>query len=252
MRIYNYISQIISQKGACYFILIDPDKITGEKLSKFTKHCQDSGADAFLIGGSLMLGNSLPSDIEIIKKSCTLPVIIFPGGLNQIVPNADALLYISLISGRNADQIIGKHVLAAPVIRKMNLETLSTGYMLIESGNVTTAEYMSGSRPIPRNKPEIAAATALAAEYMGMKFIYLEAGSGALNSVPSEMIKMVSSACSIPVIVGGGIRNAETAREKVINGAKIIVTGNYFEDEQNWDSVKKFSDAIHIKKSIEV
>lgn len=252
MSTYKYLEKIITDKGAAYLMLIDPDKISGEKLCEFAKHCEKSRVDGFLIGGSLMLGNNLAGHIGIIKNNSSLPVIIFPGSISQVIPTADALLFISLISGRNADQIIGKHVMAAPMIKKTGIEPLSTGYMLVESGSVTTAEYMSGSNPIPRNKPEIAVATSLAAEYLGMKMVYLEGGSGAQQTVPNEMIKMVSSALSIPLIVGGGIRDSKTAREKVENGAKIIVTGNFFEDERNWDQIKNFADSIHIKQPIEI
>ncbi|GAB4142321.1 MAG: geranylgeranylglyceryl/heptaprenylglyceryl phosphate synthase [Ignavibacteriales bacterium] len=252
MKVYEQIQNTIIKKGAAYFILIDPDKTFGERLEKFIDVCVKADVDGFLIGGSLMLNPNLSTEIEIIKKRCSLPVIIFPGSVSQLSPNADALLYISLISGRNADQIIGKHILAAPMIKKTGIEPISTGYILVESGSTTTAEYISGSKPIPRNKPEIAMATALAAEFMGMKMIYLEAGSGAKMSVPEEMIKLVSSNCSIPVIVGGGICDSKSARAKVNAGAKIIVTGNHFENESKWSEVKEFSDAIHFAKSWEI
>ncbi len=251
LKIYNYLQDTIAKKGAAYLILIDPDKLHNN-ISKFIKYCSKAGVDALLIGGSLMINGDQKATIEKIKKYTSIPIIIFPGSIEQISQSADALFYISLISSRNADQIIGKHVLAAPLIKKIGIEPISTGYILVESGKITTAEYLSDSRPVPRNKPEIAASTALAAEYLGMKFIYLEAGSGAELSVPNEMVKMVSTYCSIPVIVGGGIRDAKTAREKVESGAKIIVTGNYFEDEQNWNKMKSFSDAVHIKEPKEV
>ena len=252
MTIYEKLQEVIRRKGAAYLVLIDPDKINSEKLAEFAKYCELNDVDGFLIGGSLMVNGDLQETINLVKKSCSLPIIIFPGGVNQVVSNADAILFISLVSGRNAEQLIGKHVLAAPIIKKHNLEPISTGYILVESGKVTTAEYMSGSKPVPRNKPEIAASTALAAEYLGMKMIYLEAGSGADNSVPEEMIKLVSGTCSIPLIVGGGIRDSETARKKVKAGAKIIVTGNYFENENNWIKIKEFAQAVHIKESIKV
>ena len=181
-----------------------------------------------------------------------LPSIIFPGSISQVSSFADAILFLSVVSGRNPEHLIGKHVLAAPSIKKSGIEPISTAYILVESGATTTAVYMSGSLPVPKNKPEIAAATALASEYLGMKLIYLEAGSGAENSVPNEMVKAVSSQCSIPVIVGGGIRNTQTAREKVENGASIIVTGNFFENENNWDLIKDFASAVHYKLPIEV
>lgn len=252
MKTYNYLQDTIAKKGAAYLILIDPDKLNGDKTLEFVKHCESSGVDGFLVGGSLMIDGDLRKTIDSIKSVCKLPIITFPGSVEQITPNADALLYISLISGRNADQIIGKHILAAPYIKKIGIEPISTGYMLVESGKTTTAEYISNSKPIPRSKPEIAASTALAAEYMGMKLVYLEAGSGADLSVPNEMVKLVSTYCTVPVIVGGGIRDAQTAHEKVQNGGKIIVTGNYFEDEGNWDKIKEFADAVHIKEPSEI
>lgn len=252
MKIYEKLLEIIKRKGAAYLVLIDPDKTKDDKLAEFVKYCELNGVDGLLVGGSLMIDGNLSETIKIVKNNCSLPVIIFPGSVNQVVQDADAILFISLISGRNAEHLIGKHVFAAPIIKKYNIEPISTGYILIESGKTTTAEYMSGSKPVPRNKPEIAASTALAAEYLGMKMIYLEAGSGAENSVPEEMIKLVSETCTIPVIVGGGIKNAETARRNVNAGAKIIVTGNYFENENNWTKIKEFAQAVHIKESINV
>ncbi len=248
MNIYNYIESVAESRGAAYFILIDPDKLFDEKLIEFVKIANNSGVDGFLIGGSLMLGGDLEKAINKVKSVSKLPVVIFPGSVSQVTPNADAVLFISLISGRNASQLIGEHVLAAPIIKKYGIEPISTGYMLIESGKTTTAEYISNSKPIPRNKKDIAVATALAGEYLGMKMIYLEGGSGAELSVPTEMVKAVTTFCSIPVIVGGGIRTPEDAKNKVLAGAKMIVTGNFFEIEKNWDKLKEFSKAIHVKE----
>ncbi len=249
MKVFPYLKDIAVKKGAGYLLLVDPDKIEGEKLAEFSDICRDAGVDAFLIGGSLLTKGDLSETIEIIKSRTNIPAIIFPGGVEQLSPLADAVLYISLISGRNAEQIFGKHVLAAPIIKQMGIEPISCGYMLIESGKTTTAEYISGSRPIPRDKPEIALSTALAAEYIGMKSVYLEAGSGAENSVPAEMIQLVSSQVNIPVIVGGGITTANEAREKVESGASFIVTGNYFEEPENWGKIKDFAEAVHFKNN---
>jgi len=250
MKTYDHLLNTIKEKGAAYLILLDPDKISENKLAVFLKHCEKSGVDGFLVGGSLMVNGDFDSFIEQVKVNTNLPSIIFPGSITQISSFADAILFLSVVSGRNPEHLIGRHVLAAPSIKKSGIEPISTAYILVESGSTTTAIYMSGSLPIPRNKPEIAAATALASQYLGMKLIYLEAGSGADNSVPDEMVKAVADQCSIPVIVGGGIRNPRTAREKVENGASIIVTGNYFEDENNWDLIKEFASAVHIKQSI--
>jgi putative glycerol-1-phosphate prenyltransferase len=250
MKIYNQLLNTIKEKGAAYLVLLDPDKLPETKLGVFLKHCERSGVDGFLVGGSLMVNGDFESFIEKVKINTNLPSIIFPGSITQVSSFADAILFLSVVSGRNPEHLIGKHVLAAPSIKKSGIEPISTAYILVESGSTTTAVYMSGSLPVPRNKPEIAAATALASEYLGMKLIYLEAGSGADISVPNDMVKAVASQCKVPVIVGGGIRNPQTAREKVENGASIIVTGNYFENENNWDLIKDFASAVHIKQSI--
>lgn len=250
MKIYNHLLNTIRQKGAAYLILLDPDKLPEQKIQGFLNLCEKSEVDGFLVGGSLMLNGDFESFISRIKSLTNLPLIIFPGSINQVSSNADAILFLSVVSGRNPEHLIGKHVLAAPSIKKSGIEPISTAYILVDSGSTTTAVYMSGSLPIPRNKPEIAAATALASEYLGMKLIYLEAGSGAEQPVPDEMVKAVCEQCNVPVIVGGGIRDSATARKKVECGASIIVTGNFFEDENNWDLIKEFSNAVHIKKSI--
>ncbi len=252
METYNHILNTIKSKGAAYLVLLDPDKLSFEKSESFLKHCASAGVDGFLIGGSLMLSGNFEMMIEKVKANTNLPAIIFPGSIDQISPRADAILFLSVVSGRNADHLIGRHVIASPLIKRSGIEVISTAYTLIESTITSTAVYMSGSMPLPRNKPEIAAATTLAAEYLGMKLIYLEAGSGADQPVPDEMIKAVADVCTVPVIVGGGIRSPFVAREKVESGANIIVIGNYFEDENNWDMVKDFANAVHFKDPIEV
>ncbi len=252
MNTLTYITNTIKDKGAAYFILIDPDNLAIDQTEKFVKHCVQSGVDGFLVGGSLLINGDLDESIKTIKNYCSLPVIIFPGSVSQLSPKADAVLFLSLISGRNPEHLIGKHVLAAPLIKKFSLEAIPTGYMLIESGKTTTAEYVSESKPIPRDKPGIATATALAGEYLGMKLIYLEGGSGADNSVPNEMIEIVSSQVNVPVVVGGGIRTPEEARAKVKAGAKVIVTGNFFENENNWNLISAFASSIHSNQSIDV
>lgn len=252
MNIYNRLLNIIEEKGAGYLILIDPDDTDDLKLKRFVNHCINSGVDGFLVGGSLLFKGDIENCIRIIKQNSSLPVIIFPGDVNQVYSIADAILFLSVISGRNPEHLIGKQVLAAPLIKKTGIEPLSTGYILVESGFITTAQYMDGSLPIPANKPEIAASTALAGEYLGMKLIYLEAGSGAQNPVPDEMVKAVSDVCTVPVIVGGGIKTPHIAHNKVKNGAKIIVTGNFFENESNWELIKDFAQAVHIKSPVTV
>ncbi len=244
MTLYSTLLDKLSTERALYFILLDPDRFHGVDLEEFANSCAAAGVDGFLVGGSLMVSGDFDLAIKTLKNLTHLPVIIFPGGLSQISPYADAILFLSIISGRNPEHLIGKHVLAAPTIKRHRLEAISTGYMLVESGRKTTAEYMSGSMPIPRHKPEIAVATALAAEFLGMKFVYLEGGSGADQPVPYEMVHAVSKNISIPVIVGGGIRTPETAARMVESGAKIIVTGNHFEDKKNWSLLNDFADAV--------
>ncbi len=252
MSVYNHLLNIISSKGAAYLVLIDPEGIDETRLEKFVNHCESSGVDGFLVGGSLLVEGTFELHLKKIKNATELPVIIFPGSVEQVCKPADAVLYLSVVSGRNPEHLIGKHVIAAPLIKSLSLEPISTGYILVESGKLTTAQYMSGSLPVPRNKPQIAAATALAAEYMGMKMIYLEAGSGADMPVADDMIKAVSGTCSIPLIVGGGLRSPQTARAKVKAGANIIVTGNFFEDENNWGMIKLFAEAVHVKLPVTV
>lgn len=250
MKIYNHIKSIIDEKGAAFFILLDPDKVNLNKLEEFINISAESGVDGLLIGGSLMMSGNFEELVKKVKSLSSFPIIIFPGSITQVSSYADAILFISVISGRNPEHLIGKQVLAAPLIKKAGIEALGTGYILIDSGSTTTAVYMSGSFPVPRNKPDIAASTALAAEYLGMKFVYLEAGSGAQLSVPNEIVKSVSKVCSIPIIVGGGLRDPKDVADKVNCGASIIIAGNFFEDEKNWSSIKDFASATHLKKGI--
>lgn len=246
MKVFEELLNTRAEKGAGYLVLIDPDKQSVKEAVKFAQICEKAGVDALLIGGSLLLAHIFDELIKAIKKNCNLPTIIFPGGTRQISPHADAILFLSLISGRNPNHLIGEQVISAPVIRSMKLEPISTGYMFIESGNITSAQFLSDSRPIPREKPDIAMAHALAAEFLGMKCVYLEAGSGAIKSVPNDLIGALKSYIEIPIIVGGGIRTPEDAREKVKAGASFIVTGNVLENNHNFDLVKMFAQAIHV------
>ena len=227
------------------FVLVDPDKSDPSELPGFVADAEEAGVDGFFIGGSLALLPRFEECIRAMKVAAKTPVIIFPGGIHQVSGEADAILFLSIISGRNPEQLIGQHVLAAPMVRELGLEPISAGYMIIASDTVTSTEYMSYSKPIPREKPEIAAAHALAAEMLGMKLVYLEGGSGATRSVPADMIRMVRALIDIPVIVGGGIRNPAAAAEKVAAGASIVVVGNHFEDGGNRAQLRAFADAVH-------
>lgn len=245
MSVYNYFLETVAQKGAGYFVLIDPDRQTAGSVIPLCEAASGAGADALLVGSSLLLSAGFDELLGNIKRAANVPVVIFPGSTMQISPHADAILFLSLISGRNPNFLIGEQVRAAPIIQQYGVEPISTGYMLIESGNLTSAEYMSNTRPIPREKHDIAKATALAAEYLGMKLLYLEAGSGAEHPVLPEMISAVAQYSSLPLIVGGGIRTPEQARERVAAGAAFIVTGNILENPTKSSLMREFAAAIH-------
>lgn len=245
--VYQSMLNISQNRGAAYCVLVDPDKIAADKLPAFTEQATASGVDIFLVGGSLIVDDSFERCIRTMKQHTDVPVVIFPGGVMQISKEADALLFLSIISGRNPEHLIGSQVLAAPIVKKIGLEAISTAYMIVESGRTTSAEFMSNTRPLPRHKPDIAVAHAMAAEILGFKLIYLEAGSGAEHSVPEEMIGAVAKYCSVPLIVGGGLRTPEDAHRKVKAGAKFIVTGTVLEKDGSAGMIKEFAAAIHTK-----
>ena len=246
MRIFDHLLAQQKEKKAGYLVLIDPDKTPIENLAETVQTGIEADVDAFLIGGSLLLTPDFDTYIKTFKEFSTeKPVIIFPGSSNQVSAYADAILFLSLLSGRSAHHIIGTQVLAAPIIHRLKLETISTAYLLVESGKPTAAQFMSGTMPLPRHKPEIAVAHGLAAKYMGFQTIYLEGGSGADHSVPEEMIYAMSKTVDVPLIVGGGIRTPEAAAKKVEAGASFIVTGNILENNNDKNLLKSFVAAIH-------
>ncbi len=215
-------------------ILIDPDKANAKYLEKISSYAEKLHADLFLVGGSLLTDGDLDKTVSTLKSLTRIPIVIFPGSSNQISKEADGILFLSLLSSRNPEMLIGKQVIAAPYIRKTQLEPISTAYLLIDSGAATTASYMSNSNPIPANKAEIAASTALAGEYLGMNLIYLDGGSGAKNPIPAEMIEKVSSYTSKPIIIGGGINSVEKLNTAYQAGADMVVIGNAFEKDPDF------------------
>ncbi len=248
MKIFNRLLESAKKNGGGYFVLIDPETRKGDELKSFVREICDRGVDAILVGGSLIIDSDFQATVQLIKEVSSIPVILFPGSVAQINCNADAVLFLSLISGRNPNCLFGEHVIAAPTIRKLRIEPISTGYMLFESGKTTTAEFMSNTRPLPVNKPEIAMAHALAAQYLGMSTIYLEAGSGAEHSVPDAVVKAVSRYVEIPVITGGGIRTPEDARAKIESGSTFVVTGNVYDDPTKFGLLSEFVRAAHPKQ----
>ena len=226
--ISQLISQSISNNKKLFALLIDPDQHTTKSLTNLSKNANESGVDLIFVGGSL-LNNDIDKSFELIKKNTNIPALLFPGSLLQITNKADGILLLSLISGRNPDLLIGNHVIASARIKKSNLEVLPTGYILIEGGKSTSVEYMSNTKPIPAEKIDIAVATAMAGEMLGLKYIYLEAGSGAKTSINIKMIKEVKENINIPLIVGGGIKTPYDVKRAVNAGADIIVIGNAIE-----------------------
>jgi len=216
-------------------MLLDPDKVSLESGIEYAREAERMGVDWLMIGGSLTQDLFIQELIPSIQAEVDLPLVIFPGSPTQIVASADAIMLLSLISGRNPDFLIGRHVEAAPLLKKSPLEVIPTGYMLIESGRMTTVNYISNTLPIPRDKADIAMSTALAGELLGLKMIYMDGGSGALEAVPAEMIQRVSKELSIPLIVGGGIRSGEQAQRAWYSGADMIVVGSAFEKEGGID-----------------
>lgn len=211
-------------------ILIDPGKYGVDCLVNLLQIMQQKPPHYVLVGGSTT-SSSMDETINLIRQYLDVPVILFPGNASQFTPKADALMYLSLISGRNPDYLIGQHVLSSISIKKSGLKVVPVGYMLIESGRMTSVEYISNTKPIPSNKAEIAVCTAVAGELLGMQSIYLEAGSGADHPVPAEMIAAVKKNISIPLIVGGGIRTVEALKNAYASGADVVVVGNILEEK---------------------
>jgi phosphoglycerol geranylgeranyltransferase len=250
MSVYQKLLDVKDEKGAGFLVLLDPDRMSVPEIVDLARKSEKGGADGFLVGSSLLLSTRFDEAVREIKAHVNVPVTIFPGNANQVSRHADAILFLSLISGRNPHLLIGEQVKAAPAIKEFGLEPIPTGYMIIESGGTTSVQFMSDTQPIPRNKPDIAKAHALAAEYLGMKFVFLEAGSGADSSVPDNIVREVKDFISIPIIVGGGIKDPDVAYKKVKSGASFVVIGNFLEEDDSL--IKEFADAIHIGKRTKV
>ena len=232
------------QRGQKSFaVLIDPDKVNPSAVEQLVRLSVDAGVDYFLVGGSLVISNRLDEVVQQIKASCDIPVILFPGSPSQISSYADALLYLSLISGRNPELLIGQHVISAPFVKQSGLEIISTGYMVVDGGAPTTVSYISNATPLPSDKNEIAMCTAMAGEMLGMKVIYMDAGSGAKRAITENMIQAVAQQIEAPLIIGGGITDPEKAYRNCKAGADVIVIGNAIEKDASL--IKEMAAAIH-------
>ncbi|NBY25784.1 MAG: geranylgeranylglyceryl/heptaprenylglyceryl phosphate synthase [Chitinophagaceae bacterium] len=229
--IYTHLQQARTQGKKSFAVLVDPDKTELQQMDTLLALGEQAKIDYWFVGGSLVISSQLDELVRHIKKNTSIPVVLFPGSPSQVTRQADALLYLSLISGRNPELLIGQHVLSAPFVKQSGLEILSTGYIVVDGGAPTTVSYISNAAPIPADKEDIALCTALAGEMLGMKLIYMDAGSGAKQPITTSMIKRVADQISIPLIVGGGIKTPEKAQENCKAGADLIVVGNAIEKE---------------------
>lgn len=233
-RIYKNIITSKSKNEKLLAILIDPDKIKINEVSILVEKINQSPATHIFIGGSSVENQIIDELILSIKEFTSLPIVLFPGNPSQISNKADGILFLTLLSGRNPDYLIEHQVNAVPILKQTQLEVISTGYILIESGNETAVERVSKTKPMDRNNPNYVMQTAQAGEYIGNKLIYLEAGSGAELAVPQEMITLVAQNISVPLLVGGGIRSKEAIDNAYKSGADLVVIGNAFEDDLNF------------------
>jgi len=239
---------LISQNNRCSAIaLIDPDVKNDIKLDSIIDTINYSNFDAIFVGGSIIMDNLFEKRLKYIKSKTNLPVILFPGSSAQVSKDADAILFLSLISGRNPQYLIEEHVKSAPEIYKIGIETIPTGYILLESGKKTSVEIVSKTQPIPLDKKDVILAHALAGQYLGNKLIYLEMGSGAKISINTDLVSYIKSKISIPLVIGGGINSIETAKLISSAGADFIVIGTLLENEQDKNKIKKICEIIHGK-----
>jgi putative glycerol-1-phosphate prenyltransferase len=236
-RIYSQLLQAKLENKKLLAILLDPDKIVLENIADLISKINQSPATHIFIGGSHVENNIIDELIISIKQKCFLPIVLFPGNPSQISNEADAILFLSLISGRNPDYLIEHQVKAAPILKQTQLEIISTGYLLIESGTETAVERISKTKPLDRNDPDLVLATALAGEMLGNKLIYLEAGSGAKQAVPLQMIKKVSENIEIPLLIGGGIIDLQGIQNAYDSGADLVIIGTAFENNNNFFNV---------------
>lgn len=241
--IYHILTSRKQNGQKSFAVLIDPDKVDAGAVQQLVQLSTEARVDYFLVGGSLVISNRLDEVVQLIKASCSIPVIVFPGSPSQISKYADALLYLSLISGRNPELLIGQHVISAPFVKQSGLEIISTGYMVVDGGAPTTVSYISNATPLPSDKNEIAMCTAMAGEMLGMKVIYMDAGSGAKRPITESMIQSVAQQITVPLIVGGGITDPEKAYRNCKAGADVIVIGNAI--EKNASLIKEMAAAIH-------
>ena len=235
MNILEILQQAKVKKQKLLAILIDPDKISLDTITIKIAQIEQLQANFIFVGGSLLFTDTLDEVILKIKQHTTIPIVLFPGAATQISKDADGILFLNLISGRNPEYLISNQVIAAPLLAQTKIEVVSTSYLLVSSGRETTASYISNTKPIPSHKPELAVATALAGYYIGHKVVYLDGGSGALETVPKAMIQQVSEKVDLPLLVGGGIKNKKQLNAAYQSGADLVVIGTAFEEGVNFE-----------------
>jgi phosphoglycerol geranylgeranyltransferase len=250
--VFNRLITARDRNGGGFLLLLDPDRGPKREYLALAEAAAECGVDAILAGSSFILNTNFADSVARIKSATILPVIILPGSVTQIVPDADAVLFTSLLSGRNATYLIDEQVKGAPLVKQYEIEPIPTGYLLVESGQLTSVQFASASVPIPRNKSDIACAHALAAQYLGMKLVYLEAGSGAELPVPVAMVREVSQYVDIPVVVGGGLRRAEDCAQRIEAGASFVVMGNHFESHHDFSQLREAAAAAHPKLTVTI
>lgn len=232
MSVLKSLQQRHAEKKKSIAVLVDPDKAEDpSKLLHLINLASENCVDYFFVGGSLVTSTNLSEVVRCIKKNVTIPVVLFPGNAIQVDASADAILFLSLISGRNPELLIGQHVVAAPILKNTRLEVIPTGYMLINSGKITSVAYISNTMPIPDDKYSLAASTAMAGQMLGLQAIYIDAGSGADKEISARMIAAVRKSIDIPLIAGGGINSARKAITALEAGADMIVVGNALEKD---------------------
>jgi putative glycerol-1-phosphate prenyltransferase len=235
-HLYNNILDDSIKKVKKLAVLIDPDQINQDDLRLTIEKSVSESVDYFFVGGSLLFQDCLDEALDLINELSDIPTIIFPGNDLQINDKADAILYLSLISGRNPEFLIGKQVISAPLLSQADIEVIGTGYILVNGGQPTAASYMSSTQPIPYDQINIAVSTALAGQFLGHKIIFMDGGSGAEKPISSKMISAVKKHLNIPLIIGGGIISVEQVKSAYDAGADIVVIGNAIEKDVNFIS----------------
>jgi len=246
-RVEKYLLDKIAKEGTIHMTLVDPEKVTSSSVSRIAKDAESCNTAAIMVGGSTsVFASHLDKVAKALKDSVEIPVILFPNNITGITKHADAIWFMSLLNSADPYFIMGAQVLGAPIIKKFGLEPIPLGYIIVGEGG--TVSVVGKAIPIPYNKPELAAAHALAAEYFGMRFVYLEAGSGVGNPVPADMVRTVKSVTSLPLIVGGGIRTGEQVKDIVKAGASIVVTGNVLEENKGKSKIIELVDNMKTTK----